>query len=287
MADPENNAGVEDLTGDVEMTAGDGEGDGNGIVNEGNNGGARTGDGMQEDVKKSPRVTFIEYLKSPIVELLVGSGDEQALLSAHQGLLVRCPFFSDAISELGENPKTRRIELENEDLDSVGCFLQYLYTGEYFPRKVDDGADAPTLEVDPELPSLDDSGEQLLKHARVYALAEKLGIPDLKALAHSKVHRINSSAKGEIAYARFVYASTPRDDTTIRKPIASFWGQRSHVLRHEAEDEFKKLCLEFPEFGFDVLSFVLDARERKATDRHTEEPKSTRKRLRVSGRDGS
>ena len=45
------------------------------------------------------------YLKSPIVELLVGSGDEQALLSAHQGLLVRCPFFSDAISELGENPK--------------------------------------------------------------------------------------------------------------------------------------------------------------------------------------
>ena len=60
MADPENNAGVEDLTGDVEMTAGDGEGDGNGIVNEGNNGGARTGDGMQEDVKKSPRVTFIE-----------------------------------------------------------------------------------------------------------------------------------------------------------------------------------------------------------------------------------
>ena len=49
----------------------------------------------------------------------------------------------------------------------------------------------------------------------------------------------------------------------MRKPIASFWGMRSHVLRHEAEEDFRQMCLEFPEFGFDVLSFVLDAKERK------------------------
>jgi hypothetical protein len=127
-----------------------------------------------------------------------------------------------------------------------------------------------------------DDGAQLLKHARVYTLAEKLGVVALKELAHSKVHRINSTAKGEITYARFVYAKTPREDVTIRRPIASFWGQRSHVLRHEAEDEFKKLCLEFPEFGFDVLTYVLDSREKKSGDRERimEEPKSGRKRQR-------
>lgn len=29
---------------------------------------------------------------------------------------------------------------------------------------------------------------------------------------------------------------------------------RSHTLRAEAEEEFKSLCLEFPQFGYDVLS---------------------------------
>ena len=42
------------------------------------------------------RVTFIDYLKSPIVELLVGQGEEQTLLSAHQALLVESPWFAQA-----------------------------------------------------------------------------------------------------------------------------------------------------------------------------------------------
>jgi len=59
-----------------------------------------------------------------------------------------------------------------------------------------------------------------------------------------------------------VYATTPKDDTTIRKPVAAFWATRSHVLRHEAEEEFRAMCLEYPQFGFDVLSLVLDQREK-------------------------
>jgi hypothetical protein len=76
----------------------------------------------------------------------------------------------------------------------------------------------------------------------------------LKNLAASKIHRVSSTAKGEIAYARYVYQYTPKDDTTIRAPIANFWAMRSHTLRAEAEEEFKSLCLEFPQFGYDVLS---------------------------------
>ena len=76
----------------------------------------------------------------------------------------------------------------------------------------------------------------------------------LKKLAASKIHCINSTAKGEISYARYVYANTAKDDTSVRAPIASFWAARSHALRSDTEDEFKSLCLEFPEFGYEVLS---------------------------------
>jgi hypothetical protein len=139
----------------------------------------------------------------------------------------------------------------DEDLDAVGCFLEFLYTGDYFPRKIVGTRD---LEKDPHTPDVDETGDQLLKHARVYTLAETLSLPALKTLASSKIHCVNSTAKGEIAYARYVYAHTHKDDTAIRAPVANFWATRSHTLRAEAEDEFRSMCLEFPQFGYDVLS---------------------------------
>lgn len=76
----------------------------------------------------------------------------------------------------------------------------------------------------------------------------------LKSLASSKIHCVNSTAKGEITYARYIYQYTNKEDTTVRAPVANFWATRSHTLRAEAEDEFRSLCLEFPQFGYDVLS---------------------------------
>ena len=113
------------------------------------------------------------------------------------------------------------------------------------------------LEEDPTAPKVDDTGDQLLKHARVYTLAEKFGVPGLRSLASSKIHCVNSTAKGEIAYARYVYQYTTNEDKTIRAPVASFWAARSHTLRSEAEAEFKALCLEYPQFGYDILSRFL------------------------------
>lgn len=136
-------------------------------------------------------------------------------------------------------------------MDAVGCFLEYLYTGDYFPKKI---PGQRTLETDPSIPKVDESGEQLLKHARVYTLAEKFQVPNLRTLASSKIHCVNSTAKGEIAYARYVYAYTSEADSTVRAPVANFWANRSHTLRAEAEPEFKSLCLEYPQFGYDVLS---------------------------------
>jgi hypothetical protein len=261
---------------DVEMAGADEE-----IPNGENGQVAETAEDAESNQPPPPPV-FLDFLKSPIVELTIGSGDEATTLTAHQALLTSSPYLADKLAGLADSRSPKRLDMPKDSLDAVGCFLQYQYTGEYFPRRVLSNPDG--LEHDPSVPAVDDTGVQLLKHARVYTLADKLGMPELKTLAHSKIHRIDSTAVGEIQYARYVYEHTPSTDVTIRKPVAAFWATRSHVLRHDAEEEFRKMCLEFPQFGFDVLSLVLDHREKRSAMRDDETPvkSSSRKRMRPS-----
>lgn len=124
----------------------------------------------------------------------------------------------------------------------------------------------------------DKSGEELLRHARIYTLAEKLGLPTLQRIAHGKIHKVQSSPNAELSYARYVYTHTPTADTTIRKPVATYWANQAHVLCQEVGDEFKKLCIEVSEFSFDVLNIILD---RKLKNGLVDEVKgSARKRRR-------
>ncbi|KAH8673785.1 hypothetical protein BX600DRAFT_509016 [Xylariales sp. PMI_506] len=179
------------------------------------------------------RVSFASYLSSPIVTLLVGVGETETILTSHQALLTQSPFFADACAAFVDDGS---IELGHEDVEAVGFFLEFLYTGEYFPKKL---PGQHVLELDPSVPSVDETGDQLLKHARVYTLAEKF------------------------VYARYVYTYTTKDDTSMCAPVANFWATRSHTLRSEAEDEFRALCLEYPEFGYDVLTRVLDEKVKR------------------------
>lgn len=229
--------------------------------------GVDAADGAAEDLTfpeietESTQLSFLDYLKSPIVELDVGTSDSSTTLTAHEAFLIKSPYFEEACAKFSDGTQQRRIELPDEDLGAVGSVLEYLYNGEYFPKQASNAPDA-RLEADPSVPSPDNDGAALLKHARVYTLADKFRLPALKSLAHSKIHRTQSTARGEIAYARYVYRETSKDDQQIRMPVAKFWATRSHVLRHEAEDEFRAMCLEFPQFGFDVLSLVLDQKEK-------------------------
>ncbi|RYP34756.1 hypothetical protein DL767_004093 [Monosporascus sp. MG133] len=233
-----------------------------------------------EGGEADPRPTFVSYLTSPVVTLIVGSGDNETILTAHQGLLVQSPFFAEACAAFTNDGSPRQIELASDETDAVGCFLEFLYTGDYFPKKL---PGQRSLEPDPSLPEVDETGEQLLKHARVYTLAEKFGVDKLKSLAISKIHCVNSTAKGEITYARYVYQYTRKDDTTVRAPVANFWATRSHTLRAEAEEEFRGLCLEFPQFGYDVLTRVLDEKlKRERNEKMHPTPGSARKRPRHS-----
>jgi hypothetical protein len=49
------------------------------------------------------RVTYIDYLKSPIITLLVGQADDQAILSAHQALLMTSPWFAEACAKFDDD----------------------------------------------------------------------------------------------------------------------------------------------------------------------------------------
>ncbi|KAJ5218303.1 uncharacterized protein N7498_000402 [Penicillium cinerascens] len=196
---------------------------------------------------------FLDLLESPIVEIVVRRDDSEIVLAAHQNLLLESPFLAEFVNNF-EPSGPRRINLSGENVEALVCFLQFQYTRDYT---------VPPAEIPSE--GIDSSGKQLLQHAHVYTLAEKLGLPALKNLAHTKIHLIKGTPSGELAYARYVYTHTSKNDTAIRKPIASFWATRGHVLRHELKEEWKKLCFEMPDFMFDVLTIVLDRKEKEKT----------------------
>lgn len=68
---------------------------------------AEEGDGMpfqgESGEETTVRTTYIDYLKSPVIHLLVGQGDEQALLTAHQALITRSPWFADACAKFSDD----------------------------------------------------------------------------------------------------------------------------------------------------------------------------------------
>ncbi|KAJ5888814.1 hypothetical protein N7495_008855 [Penicillium taxi] len=200
---------------------------------------------------EAPTKMNISYLTSPMVELLVGEGENKTVLAAHQNLLAQSPLLADHINKFNASGP-RRIELPGEDVEAFTCFLEFQYSHEYSLGEEKE----PHAESKTTVYGTDDSGEQLLRHARVYTLAEKLKLPALKRLAHAKIHRIKSTPSGEMAYARYIYTHTAENDS-IRKPVAAHWATNGHAMRHDLEDAFKELCIEVPAFTFDVLDIVM------------------------------
>jgi hypothetical protein len=53
------------------------------------------------------RVTYLQYLKSPVIALLVGHGEDQALLTAHQALLTQSPWFAEVCAKFSNEVPVR------------------------------------------------------------------------------------------------------------------------------------------------------------------------------------
>lgn len=101
MADSFNEGTIEDApaaptAGDVEM------GEGAAAENANDSELPFAEDGPDGDAP-SPRITFVQYLSSPVVTLLVGSGENETILTAHQGLLMQSPYFAAACAEFAND----------------------------------------------------------------------------------------------------------------------------------------------------------------------------------------
>lgn len=88
---PGDEPGEDDVMVEIDASAAGGDDDENGLP-------------FQEEAMEDAvaRVTYIDYLKSPVIGLLVGQGDEQALLTAHQALLTTSPWFADACAKFSD-----------------------------------------------------------------------------------------------------------------------------------------------------------------------------------------
>jgi len=64
----------------------------------------------EEEEARPARITYVDYLRSPIIELNIGQGDEQTILTAHQALLVQSPFFAEACAQFGPSTSVRNSE---------------------------------------------------------------------------------------------------------------------------------------------------------------------------------
>jgi len=50
-----------------------------------------------------PRASFISYLTSPVVTMIVGSGGSETILTAHQALLLQSPYFAEACAAFSDD----------------------------------------------------------------------------------------------------------------------------------------------------------------------------------------
>lgn len=51
---------------------------------------------VEEVKEEQDHQSFVTYLASPMVTLVIGEGQEQTLLTAHQALLAKSPYFEAA-----------------------------------------------------------------------------------------------------------------------------------------------------------------------------------------------
>lgn len=111
--------------GDVEM----GEGQAGDEAAAADEGGTSTGDlPFAEGGEADPRPTFISYLTSPVVTLIVGTGDNETILTAHQALLIQSPFFAEACAAFTNDGSVRWTQFIHFDSYLQLTLTIYLYS---------------------------------------------------------------------------------------------------------------------------------------------------------------
>jgi hypothetical protein len=156
---------------------------------------------------------------------------------AHKAILyLRTNFFTNAtsLSSGFTESKENVVTIQEHSAHAVWRFLRYCYTGDY-----------------PDVSTLDETDDPApLKHTRVYALADMLGVPSLKSVATAK---LKAKLDNDIVSADFhetvrdAYSSTYPGDKELRNVLVH--ATRKHLAKLVSNEEFRKVLLELAEFS--------------------------------------
>ena len=103
---------------DIDMEEGEGEGD----EGANPNGSALPFSEEGPDAPVAARTSFITYLTSPVVTLIVGIGETETILTAHQSLLVQSPYFQEVCAEFADDGSVCSKPGLNSTLDPAAVY---------------------------------------------------------------------------------------------------------------------------------------------------------------------
>ncbi|KAK1762209.1 hypothetical protein QBC33DRAFT_602032 [Phialemonium atrogriseum] len=179
-------------------------------------------------------------------------GSDQHLV--HKAIICpQSPFFKAAFAHDMKENATGTVNLEEDDPEVVKTMVYYFYHNDYQAPPRNSGCESNNNSIGTVQPP----GPNLLHHSRVYALAEKYGIPSLKVLAVKKfTDETNHWRKHEdfAKAAREIYTATPDHDRGMRDAVVD----TIRVYRDLLDDDDIESVLRDTRLAYDL---VIDLRD--------------------------
>ncbi|KFY03940.1 hypothetical protein V490_00042 [Pseudogymnoascus sp. VKM F-3557] len=175
------------------------------------------------------------------VTLLIG--ESKTTFPAHRLVLgIRSPYFDDALQSKFKEAVTNEFIFDKDSPHALWRVLQYIYTGDY----ADDSSQSLSSEGD---------DVELLRHPRVYALADMFRMEDLKTLACKKFelqlqqHWISDTF---VDCIREVYMTSRVSDATRKAVVRTVFLHKELVNKQPFQD----LIREVGDFAADLVSVL-------------------------------
>ncbi|KAI9931666.1 hypothetical protein MW887_010243 [Aspergillus wentii] len=156
-------------------------------------------------------------------------GSQKRLFAARWNMIRGAPLLATYCREQssGSGTRPKPINMPDEQPEIFSCVLEYLYTGDYYPRLVHDKSHENLWLEDSSMSKDVQSNEAtiyhqgaeaiILKDTAVYCAAEKYGIENLKRLSLRKqgLH-CGIQCSTILTSARYAYANTPDTESKLR-----------------------------------------------------------------------
>ncbi|OAL38196.1 hypothetical protein AYO20_02648 [Fonsecaea nubica] len=214
-------------------------------------------------------------------DLILACQDQEFLV--HRAIV--CPhsaFFSKSCSGDFKEASSKRIELKEDDPATVKRMVSYMYTFDYEDEKNQSLKSDDRSSVSPEegeeaveitsvksdiVSDHNENQPALVSSVRVYAIADKYGIPPLKELARQRFcdwAETNWLHEDFCSIAQEIFSSTPHNDRGLRDVVVQIVAMHANDLIQK--DEFRSLVEEVGDLGLGILCQVLKQHSEKVLD---------------------